>query len=590
MSNSNQVVPATRIGVFATQNDLLGTAAVAGFTMTPCIIGTTSGADTVLQNQPVLRLPSPGVEDQLAYDTTVRLIQISDSFGGVANYTLNVDYSLDLATSPMDSVHWLGTVIGAPTGLAGLAQTITPVSPRTGLAAATWLYKITAIRLIALPSTNGETTGSNEVSVVASGPNNAVKLNWTPVPNAQGYNIYRVETSGSELKIATVIGGASSSFLDDGYADGSGGVPVSNTATNRPADGATYFVTYEAIIQNYFNPTLYFGLNDLIQDHGLSSDCGIAGTLILGGTGLGAGASQCMVVSVPDETEDSYLEALNNILTQNVQMVVPLVDNDAIALDVANHCVLASSTLGQHPRNFVIGASRGTPTGDPNTVGTLVYKARRLVITDSDGVPQGRRGQFVSNSGISVNVQQTGGLAPVLTQLNGYFLAAAHAGLVCSLPDVATSATFQTLQGIVSLDYTFTPDETDYLQQNGLLTYFLNTGGIITCYQDRTLDTLIVENQERSIVSADDQIFRDLLVYFANYVGRKITPNFLSALSTGTANILGNEQKNQIITTFNKQSIVVSQPFADKRIVIVTFMYTPIYPCNQLIFSRAYNV
>jgi hypothetical protein len=146
------------------------------------------------------------------------------------------------------------------------------------------------------------------------------------------------------------------------------------------------------------------------------------------------------------------------------------------------------------------------------------------------------------------------------------------------------------LQGIASLDFTFTDNERDYLQQNGLCTYFVDTGAIIKCYQDRTLDTLIVQNQERSIVSADDQIFRDLLSYFASYVGRKITTNFIKALSTGTKNVLANEQKNQIITTYQSNSVVVSQPFADQRIVIVTFTYTPIYPANQIIFQRAYNV
>lgn len=590
MGSSNQNVPATRIGVFGTQNNLLGTAAVSGFTPTPCVIGKTFGADTVLSNQPILRLAHPTTEDLLAYNTVERIISVSDVLGGIANYVNNVDYALDNATNP-DSISWLGTFISPPTGVALLAGLVVPTAPRTGLAANTYYYKISAIRQIALPSTNGETTPSVEQSVVVGGPNNSVELSWTPVVNAQGYNIYRSTASGVYVNtlIATVLGGASNSFLDDGYTTGAGTPVGVNTARNMPADGATYYVTYEAVIFNYFNPVTYFSLNDLIADHGLGSDVVIAGTLILGGTGLGQGASKCMVVSLPDVTEASFLQALTNISTLDVQYVVPLVDDDAVALDVMNHCIERSSTLGQHPRFGIFGATRGTPLGDPTTVDSIVWKGTRLVIDDTDGVPQGRRGQFVDNSGITMNVIQADG-KPISVALDGWFLAAAHAGLVCALSDTATSGTFKQLQGIASLDFTFTDNQRDFLQQNGLLTYFVDTGGIIKCYQDRTLDTLIVENQERSIVSADDQIFRDLLAFFKAYVGRKITDQFKNSLKTGTDKVLGNELSAQILATYQKDSIVVTQPFADKRIVIVTFTYTPIYPANQIIFQRAFNV
>ena len=589
MGNSSQSIPVTRLGVFATPNNLLGTAAVAGFTQTPCVIGQTLGSDQVLQNQPIAR--GSGSNDQLGYDTVENITAVSDVKGGVSNYINNVDYTLDDTSSPNDSVKWLGTVIPAPTGLAAVVADVTPTSPRTGLTADNYFYQITAIRQIELSPTptNGETTALAEIEVVVGGPNNAVELTWTSVKNAQGYNIYRFNATGGEVLIATVMGGASNSFLDDGYAAGVATPPVSNTAVNQPATGATYYVTYEAVLFNYFNPATYYSLNQVIADHGLGSDVVIAATLILGSTGLGQGASKVVVVATPDLTEASFLTALGNILDQDIQFVIPLVDNDAVAMDVIQHCVERSSSLGQHPREGIFGATRGTPLGDPNTIDSLVWKATRLVVEDVDSVPQGKRGQFISNSGITVNVFQADGQSnPV--QLGGWQLAAAHAGLVCSLPDTATSGTFKTLQGIASLDYTFTDNERDFLQQNGLVTYVIDTSGQIKCYQDRTLDTFIVENQERSIVSADDQIFRDLLTYFENYIGRKITPNFLNALVTGTAQVLGIEQKNQILLSYNKSSIVVTQPFADKRIVVVTFSYSAMYPCNQLVFSRAYNV
>lgn len=594
MGNSNLVIPPTRVGVFAQQNALLGTAAVAGFVPTPCIIGETFGADTILQDQAILRGDDPSVKDLLGYDTVQRIISVSDLQGGMPNYELNVDYQLDDSTNP-DSIEWLGTVISVPDGVAGLAKNVVPTSPRTGLAPGTFYYVITAIRQIDVsPSTNGETTKSDEVTVVIGGgmpATNATLLTWTPVTNAQGYKIYRGTVSGTYTNklIATVLGGASNNFLDDGYANVTGTPPVTNDANNRPADGATYYVTYEAILFDHFTPQLFFSLNDLIAKNGLGSPIAIAGSLMLGGTGLGQGCSQVMVVTVPDGTEASYLAALTAIENSDVQYVVPLTDDDDIQLDVANHVVERSSTLGAHPRIGIMSSAIGTQIGDPNTPGTIVYKGRRLNIIDSDGISQARRVEYVSNSSIFVNVIQADGL-PLLVELDGWFLASAVAGLICALPDAATSATFKQLQGIESLGQDFIDSERDFLQQYGMLTCFTDTGGIIKVYQDRTLDLVIVQNQERCIVSARDQIFRDLLAFFQNYVGRKITPKFLASLVNGTDTVLGNEQKNQIIESYVKQSIVATPAPLNPRQVVVTFQWGPLFPCNQLVFQDAFNV
>lgn len=593
MGTSNQVIPATRVGVFAQQNALLGTASVAGFIPTPCIIGETFGNDTILQDQAIVRGNNPSVEDLLGYDTVERILGVSDVQGGVPNYTNNVDYQLDTSTNP-DSIDWLGTVLPAPTSFAGQAVNVTPTVPRTGLAANTYFYVITAIKLIVVPSTNGETTKSVETSVVVGGglpATNATQLTWAPVPNAIGYKIYRSLVSGAYTNtlIATVLGGATNGFLDDGYTPGAGTPPVSNNAFNRPADGATYYVTYEAILFNHFVPQLYFSLNDLIAANGLGSDVTIAGTLMLGGTGVGQGCSQVMVVTIPDGTEASYIQALTAIENSDVQYVVPLSGDLAVQLDTANHCVERSSTLGAHPRIGLMGSPRNTPIGDPNTPGTLVFSARRLVIIDGDGVPQGRRVEYISNSSIQMNVTQADG-QPVSVTLDGWFLAAAVAGVICALPDAATSATFQQIQGLLSLNQDFSDPQRDFLQQNGLLTCFTDTGAIIKVYQDRTLDLNIIENQERCIVSARDQIFRDLLKFFKNYVGRKITPKFLASLASGTIDVLENEQKNSIIESYSKQSVVASQNPLNPRQVIVTFTWGPLFPANQIVFQDAFNV
>src|ERR1019366_7468559 len=127
------------------------------------------------------------------------------------------------------------------------------VAPRAGLAANTYDYVLTALREIdAVAHTLGETIVSSTTAVVIAGPNNAVQLNWTPSVNAQAYKLYRklsADGTFANSLIATIPGGASSSFLDDGYTeDGITTPPGANTATNRPADHAVYYTTYVAVV------------------------------------------------------------------------------------------------------------------------------------------------------------------------------------------------------------------------------------------------------------------------------------------------------------------------------------------------------
>lgn len=591
---ASQNIPKTRIGVFATRDTTLGTAVAAGFTPNPCIIGTTFGAVTTIPDELVQRNDTPNLSDLLSYNTVSRILKVSDVLGGIANYQNNIDYELDDATNP-DSIVWLGTVIPAPTGVAAVARNVVPVLPNTGLAPGTYFYVVTAIRQIdSSPATDGETVVSTEVSaLVGAGipATNAVQLTWTPVEGAQGYKVYRNTVTGvyTNKLIATVLGGASNGFLDDGFSVGAGTPPGVNNAFNRPADGVGYYVTYEATLFEHFTPKTYFSLNDVIANNGLGSNVTMAGTLILGATGIGQGASKITVVTLPDETEASYLQALDAIENIDVDYVIPLTADNSVQLDVATHVIERSSPIAGRPRLGVFGSALGTPIGDKDTVDTTIWKARRLEMDDDEGSPQGRRIVYISNNSIFTDVQQADGL-PVEVELDGFFLAAACAGRFCSLPDVATSATFKVLQGITSLGQEFLDAERDFLQQNGLLTVFTDTGGIIKVYQDRTIDLLTVEDQERAIVTADDEIFRRLITRFKSFIGRKITPNFLKAVVTTTDDVLGLALKDVILDEYDKASITAESDSGEPRRVNVTFIYTPIFSANQIVFRRGFNV
>jgi hypothetical protein len=97
-------------------------------------------------------------------------------------------------------------------------------------------YRVTAL------NANGETIGSDELSVNVDVTTKKVTLTWTELVGASGYKVYRSDASGSygasSLR-ATVSGQATTTYVDDGGSLSSGTLPAANTTGGAaPAYGA----------------------------------------------------------------------------------------------------------------------------------------------------------------------------------------------------------------------------------------------------------------------------------------------------------------------------------------------------------------
>jgi hypothetical protein len=584
------VIPSNRLGVFGIRDPLLGTPVVGNQPTVVALIGQTLGAVTNIVDEAITR-NALQIYDELANTVVNFVSKVSDVQNGIANYVNNVDYSLDNG----NHIHWLGTFVQPPTSVVGAAL----ITAGDTLAAGTYEYKITAIRQIATsPVTQGETTPSLEVSVVVSGGANSVQLSWTPSVNAQGYNVYRTAVNGAtgtETLLTTVLGGSSNGFLDTGaLTPGVQTPPVTNTANNRPADGANYYVSYNCTITSYYEADLFTSVNDLINAHSLTSDLCIAGTLIIGnqsGIAVGQGASQVMCVAVPPSpTLANYQQALQVLENQNVDIIVILNGTPANQLAVAQHVVAMSDPSIGKSRMAIFGSPKNTPIGDSTTPETSIYNARALNIDDAYGNPMGYRMVYVANSSFFYNVQFPDG-SPIQTQLDGWFLAAAVAGRIAALSDVATPLTNKDIQGIISLGDVFTVNQRDLLNQNGLLVVQGNASNSqFLVYHGCTLDIQILENGEISIVRADDGLDEAIRTQLSPYIGSKITDAFLATVATQIDQVLGNFYNQKLIRSYEKNSISVEQDPTLKTRVNVTFLYSPIYPCNQILVQRGYDL
>ncbi|MSQ93232.1 MAG: hypothetical protein EXR98_01605 [Gemmataceae bacterium] len=77
----------------------------------------------------------------------------------------------------------------------------------------TYYYQVTAL------SATGESIATNEMSITTTLLNQAIRVSWTPVTGAIGYNVYRFTAPAPYVSPALLISipfGATSSYLDDG--------------------------------------------------------------------------------------------------------------------------------------------------------------------------------------------------------------------------------------------------------------------------------------------------------------------------------------------------------------------------------------
>lgn len=100
--------------------------------------------------------------------------------------------------------------------------TLTPSATGGTLASNTYFYVITS-----LDGAGGETVRGVEASTPVTGPNGSVLINWTAIPGAASYRVYRGLSAGNENVYYTAT---TNSLTDTGSAATNGTPPVSSSA------------------------------------------------------------------------------------------------------------------------------------------------------------------------------------------------------------------------------------------------------------------------------------------------------------------------------------------------------------------------
>lgn len=540
----------------------------------PCIIGTSDGKITTVYNEEVER-GAVGNTDALANANVHDITFVGDT-KNVTTYTKDTDYEL-YETGGVSYVKWLDNTITAPT-------LRTPTTTTGGaLPAGTYVYTITATQ------TGGkETTQSAGQSITLTDSTSSVILQWDNIDAmASGYKIYR-----DDQLITTVSNAGTTTYTDTGDAGGAA-PPGSNTTEREPTAGATYYVTYDYKSYDYLNPTLYSDLNALQTDHGIDSNIGVAGKLIMGKNGGGQECPQCWVVavdstSVASDLVGAYEAALAKLYRiDQFIAVVPLVSNEAINRKVMNHCEYMSSYRVGKERYCVLSSPQDT------TYSQIVSSINELNYSEYV--------RYIAIDTVNVKVYSDTSTYS-WTEYDGWVLAAIYAGMRGAVTTPIDPLTNKVVKGDVKLVDDAGVDiysivEKDALGSVGGIVFEYMTAplssnalGVIRCRHDLTLTVNNAEYKHSSIWETDVYLNRavraDLVA--ANIIGQPQSTELRDLATRVILRRLAVEKAAGLISSI--EDVVVDEdeerPYTGW---IITFNYTPRYPIDTIILKRRFN-
>lgn len=445
--------------------------------------------------------------------------------------------------------------------------------------------------LTKLGHTAGTTTGTGNVFDINSVTANEVSVAATAQLtgaiggiSGNGNPFVQTSTSGSSGSIQ-VSGGTAAAAIGFDNTIHTGSNSSAATALRRPALNSgsgtdePFFLDYSYKAFFHFQVQRYTNLGNLISDYGLGSDLATGATLAMAGSGRGNNASIVLACSVPNDDLISHQTALQFLAKRkDVTLVVPLTVVSGIQTSVRDHVDTMSRVDFKRERLGIVGLPIGTQVGDEDTSGTAIFTARQL----------NDRRMILTYPWAFANVQGADGTV-VETELDGWAVSAALAGLIASLPDRATSPTAQVLAGFTRLGVTLDEPEENLCGGSGVCVVTLEDGNVTV--RDGITTTLDNEaDAEISINLTDDLLRTTLRSQFKQFRGRKLLPNLLDQIQKRTIKILQQFVKFTLIAGFDPESVSATQDPDRLTFVIVRFSYQPIFPVRVIEFRYSFDL
>ncbi len=182
----------------------------------------------------------------------------------------------------------------------------------------------------------------------------------------------------------------------------------------------------------------------------------------------------------------------------------------------------------------------------------------------------------------------TTGTTTGVISINGYFVAAALAGLWAS-NSPQTPLTNKTVDGFAGISNQLSPSQETTLQSYGVLVVAQRRNGAMYVRHGLTTNTSNWLTQEISINTIGDFVANNFKSNFinSNLIGQALTTSVIGAINNLTIGVLSELQTSGVIMGYTNLNIV-QDPNNPTR-VLVSFSYSPTVPLNYINVTIAIN-
>ncbi len=337
---------------------------------------------------------------------------------------------------------------------------------------------------------------------------------------------------------------------------------------------------YEVIDQNSGNLQSYLVLNHNIVPNGNS----------------------LRVTLIDDRDANFYdagwVDALAKLETIELDILVPLPSQtmSVIFQNALNHCLTMSNLRNKKERVLFTGAIRGL---SPDNLTGVTPAA-----VEDIGVLEGIQGDTVAevlsgNTEDLANYSVADGFGHSFrtmyfypdeivtvvggenTKVDGFYIAAAAAGLVSGTVNIAMPLTNKVISGFNILrDKTLSVTTMEALAAAGVAVLQPVAGGGLVIWGKTTTQSGFPEEEEMSIVFIRDRIAKSLRTGFAGFIGMPEDADVIPVLTTRAIGLIKGFISQKLITDF--ASLVVRRDAVDPRQWNISFRAQPTYPINWL--------
>lgn len=344
--------------------------------------------------------------------------------------------------------------------------------------------------------------------------------------------------------------------------------------SNKPADSATYYVTYRKVKSvSFYEPTLFQNVNDVRAAYGDELSGGLINEITLAAKiAFENGASQVICVQQESTSTADQQAAIDKLETEEVDIILaPGMTSTTLQSYIFAHVNRMSSFTEKKERLFF---TTGLNLSDSTTAikaRAAAYASERVVVT-APAVCEVVLTDGLSNSDATVSVTST-------------FAGAGIAGIMCNPSyDEAEPITRKQIASIATLaGVKYKESEMNDMASNGVCV-LANDAGIIRVRHALTTSTANVNTAELSIVSIKDAIRKSIRPTLDSFIGTKYLPKTSNSQVRAAITSFCEQKVQQNVlapaddgTDKGYRNISVTQNLQDPRKMDIHFEVRPVY-------------